>query len=542
MNNLTEQNRFIIKIADQKTEFELIHRLNYQTFVEEIPQHLPNEDRRLVDKFHNENTYIICLDGEKLVGSIAVRGNRPFSLDEKIDHLDSYFGDYENLCEIRLLMMDRKYRRGYVFYYLADALARYCLEKKYDCALMSGTTRQLKLYQHIGFVPFHHLIGKEGAYFQPMYITVENFAQGIGRLFHKKQARQDLAKRVNLLPGPVEIHPAVKAAYVSESVSHRGEVFLKDFHDAQNMLCTLVNARKVELFTGSGTLANEVVAAQLSLIGKKGLILAAGEFGERLIQIAERWGLDFQAFQKTWGETFIPEEIIEFMDQKGEAWDWLWTVHCESSTGVLLDLHGLSSLCQNRGMKLCLDAVSSIAAVPVDLSRVYLASGASGKAIGSLAGIAMVFYNHEIKPSHKIPIYLDLGYYHEKFGVPFTISSNLVYALKKAVQLLLDDHKFEKRKKISLLIRKELKTCGLEAIVPESWSSPAIITCALPQGVSSQCFGDIMEQKGYHLSFRSSYLIEKNWIQICLMGEVLLDEMKLFCTDVKASLKEMRGN
>jgi len=43
------------KIADQEWEFNEIHKLNYETFVEEIPQHKANSEKYLVDKFHEEN-------------------------------------------------------------------------------------------------------------------------------------------------------------------------------------------------------------------------------------------------------------------------------------------------------------------------------------------------------------------------------------------------------------------------------------------------------------------------------------------------------
>ena len=68
----------VFKFANEDWEFEQIHRLNYQTFVEEIPQHHASPTHRLVDKFHPENTYLICLSGRKLAGMLAVRGNRPF--------------------------------------------------------------------------------------------------------------------------------------------------------------------------------------------------------------------------------------------------------------------------------------------------------------------------------------------------------------------------------------------------------------------------------------------------------------------------------
>ena len=78
----------VFKFASEDWEFEEIHRLNYKTFVEEIPQHKASPTQRLVDKFHSENTYLICLCGRKLAGMLAVRGSRPFSLDQKLENLE----------------------------------------------------------------------------------------------------------------------------------------------------------------------------------------------------------------------------------------------------------------------------------------------------------------------------------------------------------------------------------------------------------------------------------------------------------------------
>jgi len=68
-----------IRIAQTRAEREQVHRLNYVTFVEEIPQHAPNPERRLVDRFDAENEYVIALaaDGQ-VVGMLALRA-RPFA-------------------------------------------------------------------------------------------------------------------------------------------------------------------------------------------------------------------------------------------------------------------------------------------------------------------------------------------------------------------------------------------------------------------------------------------------------------------------------
>ena len=165
------------KIAVEPEEFEQVHRLNYRTFVEEIPQHTPNHERRLVDKFHAENTYFIVLDAGQVVGMICARDTRPFSLDFKLGNLDSYLPPHSFICELRLLAVAKNHRTPKVFQGLMRAVADYCEKKGYDLAIGSGTTRQAKLYRHLGFTPFGPLVGNGDILFQPMSITAERFRE-----------------------------------------------------------------------------------------------------------------------------------------------------------------------------------------------------------------------------------------------------------------------------------------------------------------------------------------------------------------------------
>ena len=73
---------------------------------------------------------------------------------------------------------------------------------------------------------------------------------------------------INLLPGPVHIHPLVQRAFCRPPVSHRAEVFLEDVTLTRRLLCNLVGAEEAVLVLGSGTLANDAVALQLAQHGK----------------------------------------------------------------------------------------------------------------------------------------------------------------------------------------------------------------------------------------------------------------------------------
>ena len=64
------------KIASEASEIEQVHRLNHATFAEEIPQHPRSADGLLVDRFHDENTYVIALDGDRRLGEVTVHVDR----------------------------------------------------------------------------------------------------------------------------------------------------------------------------------------------------------------------------------------------------------------------------------------------------------------------------------------------------------------------------------------------------------------------------------------------------------------------------------
>ncbi len=513
------------KIATEEWELEAIDHLLYRTFVEEIPQYDANEEQRLVDKFHGENTYLICLDGRKLAGIITLRDRRPFSLDGKLPNLDQYLPPDRSVCEIRLLSVDKEYRHSAVLPGLIALLEKCGRERGFNTAVISGTTTQLRLYQHLGFVPFGPLVGTPGAMYQPMMLTYENYKAHAGPALNTWREAQLKEKPVNFLPGPVALHPSVLEAFAEPPVSHRSRAFLADFQSLRSKLCSMVGASKVEIMLGSGTLANDAIAGQLTLLDQAGLILTNGEFGERLADQATRWGLSFERISKEWGEGFSLDEVRAYLDLKPRI-GWLWTVHCETSTGVLNDIRMLGELCRDKGIRVCLDCVSTIGTVPVNLEGVYLASGVSGKGLGSLAGLSMVFYHHNLVAApHRLPRYMDLGYYAEHSGIPFTHSSNLLSALDAAIERVRTGDSIARRQEMSARLRSELQRRGFRLMATNAPTSPAIITLALPVALSSDEVGLKLEEAGFQLSYRSEYLRRRNWMQICLMGECREDDL-----------------
>ena len=524
---------YLFKIATEEAEFEQIHALNYRTFVEEIPQHEPSGRQRLVDKFHDENCYIICLVGDQLIGMIALRGKRPFSLDSKLDDLDSYLPPYRSICEVRLLAVEPAYRNGSVFGGLLRESFIQGRRLGYDLAVMSGTVRQLRLYKGLGYIPFGPLVGTEEAQYQPMYWTMVEVRQAVPWLEAAQVNKGDdgdrrnerpLQNSVNLLPGPVAVQPAVMAAFAAPAVSHRLPGFMADFQEAKCLLCRLTGARYVEMLMGSGSLANDAIAAQLSVMDEPGLVLVNGEFGRRLAGQARRAGLDFNVINFEWGRPFAYDAVGKQL--RNGRYGWLWLTHCETSTGVLNDLPRLQHLCQQTGTKMIVDAISSIGLTAVDLSDVYLASGVSGKGLGALPGVAMVYYNQAIEPQPEaLPSYLDLGMYAAHDGVPFTFSSNLLYGLKAALSQLNVAERVDRIEALSWWCRVILAERGIKVLTAVEDSAPAVLSIILPQTADSYQVGQRLKERGYLVSFASQYLVARNIIQLCLFSPVRREQL-----------------
>jgi aspartate aminotransferase-like enzyme/GNAT superfamily N-acetyltransferase len=503
------------KIADDPAEFEQIFQLGYDTFVEEIPQHAPNGHKRHVDRFHDQNTYIVARQGDDVVGMIALRGERPFSLDQKLDNLDEYLPSGRRVCELRLLAVRPEYRRGVVFKGLVDGLVREGRQRGFDLAVISGTLRQTKLYRHLGFVPFGPRVGTDEAPFQPMYITFEDFLD---------TAPAVAGEPASFLPGPVPLTDDVRAAFQRAPAYHRDQRFREEFSRTRARLSAMVGAPNVQILLGSGTLANDTVAGQISLLDAPGIVVSNGEFGERLIDQARRMGIVHLPLSFDWGEPLDYGQIARAADLSRAR--WLWAVACETSTGMLNDLDALKAIARQHQLALCLDCVSAIGAVPLDLSDVFLASGASGKALASFPGLSFVFHAEDAVPQPtRLPRYLDLGYYAEKCSIPFTHSSNLIAALDAALERFDTPAPFEEIAERSSWLRARLREFGLPTLVPDAQATPAVVTIPFDAIGSAAAVGDALQQRGLLVAYQSEYLARRNWLQIGLMGGVTIEHL-----------------
>jgi aspartate aminotransferase-like enzyme len=348
-------------------------------------------------------------------------------------------------------------------------------------------------------------------------------------------------KRANFSTGPVAISPRVRRALAAPAVSHRSVAFVSQLHDVRAMLTALTGAQHVAVACGSGTLANEMIAQQLRCLPKRGLILANGEFGERLCQLATRAGLAFDVMSAPWG-TAVDLSAVDAQLTAGGDYSWLWCVAVETSTGVRTDLTALADVTRKRGVRLCVDCMSAIGAMPLDLSNVYLASASSGKALASVAGLAMVFAHSSASRESlsDTPASLDLALHLRGDGVPHTVPSTLVAALHASLQTIVafTAQRYATIARDNAALTKALRTIGLSPLINDDIAAPSVITVPIPASAHSFAIGAYLRDRGIDVGFESAYLRQRNWIQLALMGEYSKRALRQLPQQIDTAIRE----
>jgi alanine-glyoxylate transaminase/serine-glyoxylate transaminase/serine-pyruvate transaminase len=112
--------------------------------------------------------------------------------------------------------------------------------------------------------------------------------------------------------------------------------------------------------SGTGSAAMEAAVANTVEPGDVILVGVMGYFGERLVEMAKRYGGDVRVMEKAWGEVFTLDDIRAGVESHKPA--VLMLVHAETSTGALQPLDSIGELCHQHNCLLLTDCVTSLGA------------------------------------------------------------------------------------------------------------------------------------------------------------------------------------
>ncbi|MBS3784402.1 MAG: aminotransferase class V-fold PLP-dependent enzyme, partial [Anaerolineae bacterium] len=157
-------------------------------------------------------------------------------------------------------------------------------------------------------------------------------------------------RKLLMIPGPIEFTPEVLRAMGMPTTSHVAPNFIETFGTALERLREVFLAPNGQPFVvaGSGTLAMDMVAANLIEPGSKALVVNTGVFGDRFGEILERYGAEVTHVRApALGDTPPMDDIETELDRGNHQ---LMTItHVDTSTGVVADVEALAALGREHG-------------------------------------------------------------------------------------------------------------------------------------------------------------------------------------------------
>ncbi|MBD2437678.1 alanine--glyoxylate aminotransferase family protein [Nostoc sp. FACHB-110] len=311
----------------------------------------------------------------------------------------------------------------------------------------------------------------------------------------------EIPTKLLLGPGPSNAHPSVLQAMSTTPLGHLDPDFLGVMDEIKSLLRYVWQTENplTIAVSGTGSAAMEATIANSVEPGDVVLIGVAGYFGNRLVDMAGRYGADVRTITKPWGQVFSLEELRTAVEIHRPA--ILSLVHAETSTGARQPLEGVGELCREFGTLLLVDTVTSLGGVPIFLDEwgVDLAYSCSQKGLGCSPGaspftISPRAWEKLQRRSTKVTNwYLDMNLLNKYWGSErvyhHTAPINLYYGLREALRLVAEEglaNCWQRHQKNVEYLWEGLESLGLSMHVEREYRLPTLTTVRIPEGVDGK--------------------------------------------------------
>jgi len=307
----------------------------------------------------------------------------------------------------------------------------------------------------------------------------------------------DLPNRILLGPGPSMVPPRVLRAMATPPTGYMDPTYLQVMAETKAMLRYVFQTENAFTLPISGTGSAGMEAALCNFIepGDNVLIAINGFFGERMADMAARYGAQVDRLERPWGEIFTPAEIEAALRQK--PYKLLALVHGETSTGCLQTrVDEIAAAAHRHGALLVLDTVATLGGVPVDVDGwdVDICYSGSQKCLSAPPGLAPITVGPrawEVLEKRETPVanwYLDLQgidrYWGETPAYHHTGPANMVFALRESLRLVAEEgleNRLARHRANAELLWDGLDKLGLPPRVPLDYRMASLTTAQLPE-------------------------------------------------------------
>src|SRR6202140_5235694 len=305
--------------------------------------------------------------------------------------------------------------------------------------------------------------------------------------------------RLMLTPGPSSIDPRVYRAMATPLVGHLDPWFKTCMDETQLLLRQIFQTENRLTMPLSASGSGGIEASVLNTLeeGDEGIVAVNGLFSDRMYEIAQRTSAKITKVEAPYGNTVDADDVRRA--GKGKKIKIIGLAQGETSSGVLTQLADFRKVADELGALLIVDAVASLAAVPlnVDRERVDICFSGTQKAISAPPGMSPITVSpraEEVFRTRKTKVqswYFDLttamNYWGKDRLYHHTPPVSLIFALREAMRIVIEEgleNRWERHRINQLALIAGLEAMGLELLVknPED-RLPTVTAVMIPSAV-----------------------------------------------------------
>lgn len=262
---------------------------------------------------------------------------------------------------------------------------------------------------------------------------------------------------INFTVGPVQMAEEIRQIGAEEIPYFRTPEFSVLMKENEAWMTALMRAgqdSRAIFLTGSGTAAMEAAVINLFTREDKLLIVNGGSFGERFVNICQIHGIPYEEIRLAAGQGLTKEHLApyagrqgqEASGEKGSGFTGFLVNQHETSTGVLYDMELISRFCQEQGLWLVVDAISSFLADSFWMEKwgVDLVLTGSQKALALPPGLSVLVLNRRavkrVEEHPAVSLYFDFKAYLKdglRGQTPFTPAVGILLQLHARLRAIL---------------------------------------------------------------------------------------------------------
>jgi len=305
-------------------------------------------------------------------------------------------------------------------------------------------------------------------------------------------------QRILLGPGPSNVEPRVLQAMLAPLLGHMDPLYFECMDETQALLRAVFETDNRVTFAvaGTGGAGMETCLANLIEEGEEVVVCVNGFFGQRMAELAERWGGNVIRVEAEWGQPLDMQKVRDaFKKSRARI---VTMVHAETSTGMRNPIEELKSMREVRDALLVVDSVTSLGAHPVGIDRntIDASYSCTQKGIGAPPGLSPVTFSEraleKIRSRAKPPRtwYLDVQLLDKYWGSDrayhHTAPALMTYALREALEIIVEEGlqaRWQRHERNSRNFVAGIEAMGMKMLVAPEHRLWSLNTVRIPPGV-----------------------------------------------------------